>query len=79
MRTCLLSCFSRVRLFATSWMVAHQAPLSMGILQARILEWVAISFTRGLPNPGTKLAGRQGHQRSPAQTIQGYNNTEIKK
>ena len=22
--------------------VAHQAPLSMGILQARILEWVAI-------------------------------------
>jgi len=29
-----------------------QAPLSMGILQARILEWVAISFTRDLPNPG---------------------------
>ena len=23
------------------WTVAHQAPLSMGILQARILEWVA--------------------------------------
>ena len=23
-----------------------------GILQARILEWVAISFSRGLPNPG---------------------------
>ena len=26
---------------------AHQAPLSMGILQARILEWVAIFFSRG--------------------------------
>ena len=26
--------------------VALQAPLSMGILQARILEWVAISFFR---------------------------------
>ena len=23
-----------------------------GILQARILEWVAISFSRGLPDPG---------------------------
>ena len=27
--------------------VAYQAPLSMGILQARILECVAISFSRG--------------------------------
>ena len=25
-----------------------------GILQARILKWVAISFTRGLPDPGIK-------------------------
>ena len=23
-----------------------------GILQARVLEWVAISFSRGLPDPG---------------------------
>jgi len=27
----------------------------MGILQARMLEWVAISFSRELPNPGIKL------------------------
>ena len=27
--------------------VAHQAPLSMGILQTRILEWVAISSSKG--------------------------------
>ena len=27
-----------------------------GILQARILEWVAISYSRGFPNPGIKLA-----------------------
>ena len=27
--------------------VAFQAPLSMGILQARILEWAVISFSRG--------------------------------
>ena len=36
--------FSLVRLSATLWIVAQQAPLSMRILQARILEWVAISF-----------------------------------
>ena len=33
----LLSC---VQLFVTPWSVAHQAPVSVGILQARILEWV---------------------------------------
>ena len=31
----------------TPWTVAHQASLSMGLLQARILEWVAILFSRG--------------------------------
>ena len=30
---------------ATPWTVAYRAPLSMGILQARILEWVAIPFS----------------------------------
>ena len=42
---------SRVLLFATPWTVAHQAPLSMGILQARILEWIAIPFSRGSSQP----------------------------
>ena len=36
----------RVQLFVIPWMVANQAPLSMGILQARILEWVAMPFSR---------------------------------
>ena len=35
-----LSC---VRLFVTPWIVARQAPLSVGILQARILEWVLVA------------------------------------
>ena len=39
---CMLSHFSDVQFFATLWTVACQAPLSMRILQARILEWVAI-------------------------------------
>ena len=34
----VLSHFSHVQLFVTLWTVAHQAPLSVGILQARILE-----------------------------------------
>ena len=29
-RACVLSCFSHVQLFAALWIVAHQAPLSMG-------------------------------------------------
>ena len=31
--------------------IAHQAPLSMGILQARILEWVAMPSSRGSSQP----------------------------
>ena len=46
-RACMLSCFSRVQLFSVLWTVAHQAPLPMGILQARVLEWVAIPSSRG--------------------------------
>ena len=42
---------SHVWLFATPAAVPCQAPLSMGILQARILEWVATSSSRGSPQP----------------------------
>ena len=37
---------SHVQLFATPWTVAHQALLSMGILQVGILKWVAMSSSR---------------------------------
>jgi len=47
MAACVLSCFSRVQLFVTPWTVAWQATLQAGILQARILEWVAIPSSRG--------------------------------
>ena len=43
----MLSRFSCVQLFATVWTVACQAPQSSGILQARILEWVAVPSSRG--------------------------------
>ena len=48
---CLLSCFSCVQLFVTLWNLAHQGPLYMGILQARILEWVVMTSSREPPNP----------------------------
>ena len=38
---------SHIQLFAAPWIVARPAPLSVGILQARILEWIAISCSRG--------------------------------
>ena len=39
---------SHVQLVAMPWTVAYQAPL---IFQARVLEWIAISFVRGSSQP----------------------------
>ena len=36
---------SRVRLLATPWTTAYQAPPSVGFFQARVLEWGAIAFS----------------------------------
>ena len=47
----VLGCSVHVRLFATPWTVALQAPLSMEFLQARILEWIAIPSSRGSSQP----------------------------
>ena len=33
--------------YAIPWTAAHQAPLSMGFFPAGILEWIAVSFSRG--------------------------------
>ena len=38
---------SHVHFFATPWTVACQDPLFMELSKARILEWVAIPFSRG--------------------------------
>ena len=37
------------------WSIAHQAPLSMEILQARILEWVAGPSSRGSSQPRDQI------------------------
>ena len=44
---CTLSRFSHVRLFATLWTVSPPSSSVQGILQARILEWVAMPYSRG--------------------------------
>ena len=35
----------------TPWTVAHQAPRFMGILQARMMEWVTMPLSRGSSQP----------------------------
>ena len=41
---------SHIRLFATLWTVAHQAPPSMGFSRQEHWSGVATSFSRGLPD-----------------------------
>ena len=54
MRACVLSQFSRVRLFVTLWSVAQQAPLSKGL--SRQEYWSGLPFppSGDLPDPGFK-------------------------
>ena len=40
---------------STPQTAAHQVPLYMGILQARILEWVAMPSSRGIYTEAPKL------------------------
>ena len=52
---------------ATQWTIACQAPLSMGILQTRILEWIAMPSTRGSSQPmdQTQVSHTAGRFLSP--------------
>ena len=43
---------SRVRLFATPWTVAHQAPLSMGFSGQEYWSGLPFPSPGDLPNPG---------------------------
>ena len=47
----MLNSFSCVQLFVTLDIVAHQTPLLLAVFQVRILEWVAIPFSRGFSQP----------------------------
>ena len=52
---CVLSHFSRFRLFETLWTVAHQAPLSMGFLRQEYWSELPFPSPEDLPNPGIEL------------------------
>ena len=52
---CVLHYFNHVQFFVIPWTITRQAPVH-GILQTRILEWVAISFSRDPPDPGIEPA-----------------------
>ena len=63
MHAALLSCFSRVRLFATLWTVARQAPLSMGFSRQEHWSGLPCPSAGDFPEPGIEpaspeLAGR---------------------
>ena len=45
---------SRVRLFATPWTVAHQAPLSMGLSRQAYWSGLSCHPPEELPDPGTE-------------------------
>ena len=49
---CVLCHFSRVRLFATLWTVAHQAPLSMGFSRLEYWTRLPCPSPEDLPKPG---------------------------
>ena len=51
---CVLSCFSHVQFVVTLWDYSLSGSSVHGILQARILEWVAMPSSRGSSCPGIK-------------------------
>ena len=74
---CVLSSFSRIRLFGTPCTVAHQAPLSMGFSRQEYSSVLSCPLPGDPPNPGTQLASlsspalaggffTQGHLGSPS-------------
>ena len=48
---CVLSRFSRVRLFVTLWTVAHQAPLSLGFSRQEYWSGLPCPSPGDLPDP----------------------------
>ena len=60
---CVLSCFSRVRLFATAWMVACYAPLSMAF--SRREYWSGLPCERSWGILSCPASRRRSHSRNP--------------
>ena len=81
-----VSLLSLVQLFATLWTIALQSPLSMGILQVGIQEWIAMPSSRGSSWPRNwdhisyicrQVLYHQHHLGSPIYIIYQYTCTNI--
>ena len=57
---CVLSGFSRVRLFASLWTVARQAPLFMGFSRQEYWSGLPFPLPGDLPDPGDFAGGSDG-------------------
>ena len=55
-RACMLSCFSRVRLSATLWTIACEAPLSMGFSRQEYWSGLPCPPPENLPDPRVEPA-----------------------
>ena len=53
---CMLNRFSQVWLFATVWTISLPGSSVHGVLQARILEWTAVSSSRGSSQPCASIS-----------------------
>ena len=54
MHACMLSCFSHVPFFATPWIIAGQASLSVGFSRQEYWSGLLCTPQGDLPNPGIK-------------------------
>ena len=57
--SCMLSCFSCIRLFATLWTVACQAPLPMGFSRQEYWSGLPCPPSGYFPNPGIEPVSLQ--------------------
>ena len=74
---------SRVRLFATPWTAARQAPLSVGFSRQEYWDGLPFSSPGHLPNPGVKpaspaLAGGFFAAEPPAKPRRNLRKSEMK-
>jgi len=51
----MLSCFSRVQLLATTWVIAHQASLLIGFSRQEYCSGLPFPSPGDLPDPGIEL------------------------
>ena len=52
----MLNCFNCVQLFATLWIIAHQAPLFMGLSKQEYWSGLPCPPPENLPDPGIEPA-----------------------